>query len=217
MAAHSSIFVWKIPWTEEPCSIRPVTLQFLAVHLRLLSPPLRVVVEQGFPLLQGLFVNAQLLETVSFCHTLALCLGFLQRACGEAPRLPRLIAFLCSRNVCVCVCVCVCVTCSVVSNSLRPHGLKPTRLLCPWDFPGKNPGVGCHSLLQGIFPTQGLNPGVLDCRQILYCLRHQGNPRNMYSEVLPSPPKALIKVADMSMIGFSSGVCVRVYFTQTLG
>ncbi|KAM7244171.1 hypothetical protein CapIbe_004779, partial [Capra ibex] len=34
----------------------------------------------------------------------------------------------------------------------------PTRLLCPWDSSGKNAGVGCHSLLQGIFPTQGLNP-----------------------------------------------------------
>ena len=37
----------------------------------------------------------------------------------------------------------------------RPHGLKPTRLLCPWDSPGKNTGVRCHTLLQGIFPTQG--------------------------------------------------------------
>ena len=37
---------------------------------------------------------------------------------------------------------------SVVSNSLRPHGLQPTRLLCPWDFPGKSTGVGCHCLLQ---------------------------------------------------------------------
>ena len=46
---------------------------------------------------------------------------------------------------------------SVVSNSLRPHGLHPTRLLCPWDSPGKNTGVGSHALLQGIFPTQGLN------------------------------------------------------------
>ena len=40
---------------------------------------------------------------------------------------------------------------SVVSNSLRPHGPQPTRLLHPWDFPGKNTGVGCHFLLQGIF------------------------------------------------------------------
>ena len=39
----------------------------------------------------------------------------------------------------------------------RPHGLQPFRLLCPWDSPGKNPGVGCHFLLQGIFPTQGSN------------------------------------------------------------
>ena len=42
----------------------------------------------------------------------------------------------------------------VVSDSLRPHVLQPARLLCPWDSPGKNTGVGCHALLQGIFPTQ---------------------------------------------------------------
>ncbi|XP_055426747.1 uncharacterized protein LOC129645509 [Bubalus kerabau] len=41
------------------------------------------------------------------------------------------------------------------------------RLLCPWDSPGKNTGVGCHALLQRIFPTQGSNPGLLHCRQIL--------------------------------------------------
>ena len=41
---------------------------------------------------------------------------------------------------------------SVMSNSLRPHGLQSTRLLCPWDFPGKDTGVGCHFLLQGILP-----------------------------------------------------------------
>ena len=48
----------------------------------------------------------------------------------------------------------------------------PTRLLCPWD----SPGVGCHTLLQGIFPTQGSNSGLLHCRQMLYHLSHQGNP-----------------------------------------
>ena len=46
---------------------------------------------------------------------------------------------------------------SVVSDSLWPHRLQPARLLCPWNFPGKNTGVGCHFLLQGIFLTQGLN------------------------------------------------------------
>ena len=41
---------------------------------------------------------------------------------------------------------------------LQPHGLRPTRLLCPWDFPSKNIGVGCHFFLQGIFLTQGSKP-----------------------------------------------------------
>ena len=65
-----------------------------------------------------------------------------------------------------------CVSHSVVSDSLRPHGLWPAGLLCPWDSPGKNTGVGCHSLLQRIFPTQGSNPGLLHCRQILYRLSY---------------------------------------------
>ena len=51
--------------------------------------------------------------------------------------------------VCVCVCVCVCVSCSDVSDSLRPHGQQPSRLLCPWNFPGKNTGVGSHFLSRG--------------------------------------------------------------------
>ena len=45
------------------------------------------------------------------------------------------------------------------------------------DSSGKNPGVGCHALLQGIFPTQGLNPGLPYCRWILYHMSHQGSPR----------------------------------------
>ena len=70
----------------------------------------------------------------------------------------------------------VCVSCSVMSNSLRLHGLEPARLLCPWDFPGKHTGTDSHSLLQGIFPTQGSNPSLLPCRQILYHLSHQRSP-----------------------------------------
>ena len=61
-------------------------------------------------------------------------------------------------------------------NSLGPHGLQPTRLLHPWDFPGKNTGVGSHFLLQGIFPTQGSNLGLLHCRQILYQLSYEEIP-----------------------------------------
>ena len=60
---------------------------------------------------------------------------------------------------------------SFVSDSLQPHGLYS-----PWNSPGQNTGVGSCSLLQGIFPTQGLNPDLLHHRQILYQLSHQGSP-----------------------------------------
>ena len=53
-----------------------------------------------------------------------------------------------------------------------PHGLQHARLLSPRDSPGKNTRVGCHSLLQGIFLTRGLNPGLLHCRQLPYRLSH---------------------------------------------
>ena len=60
---------------------------------------------------------------------------------------------------------------SVVSNSLQPYGLYPARLFHPWEFPGKNTGVGWHFLLQGIFQTQRQNPGLLHCHQTLYHLK----------------------------------------------
>ena len=62
-----------------------------------------------------------------------------------------------------------------MSDSLWLYGLYPTRLLCPRDLPGKNNGVGCHFLLQGIFPTQESDPCLVClpyCRLILYCLSH---------------------------------------------
>ena len=61
---------------------------------------------------------------------------------------------------------------SVMSDSLQPH-----ELYSPWNYPGQNTGIGSLSLLQGIFPTQGLNLGLPLCRQILYQLSHQGSPR----------------------------------------
>ena len=66
----------------------------------------------------------------------------------------------------------VCESHLVVSNSLQPHGLYS-----PWNSPDQNTRVGSLSLLQGIFPTQGLNPGLLHCGRILYQLSHQGSPR----------------------------------------
>ena len=74
------------------------------------------------------------------------------------------------------------VSCSVVSNSLQPHGLSPTRFLCPWGSPGKNTKMSCHALLQRIFLTQGSNPD-LHCRQFLYHLSHMKyNPNKQAHE-----------------------------------
>ena len=61
---------------------------------------------------------------------------------------------------------------SIMSTSLWPHGL-----CSPWNSPGQDSLVGSLSLLQGIFPTQGSNPGLLHCRWILYQLSHKGSPR----------------------------------------
>ena len=59
-----------------------------------------------------------------------------------------------------------------MSDSLQPHGYSPPGSSVHGDSPGKNTGVGCHALLQEIFPIQGLNPGLPDCRRILYHLRY---------------------------------------------
>ena len=55
--------------------------------------------------------------------------------------------------------------------------VTPWTIYSPWNSPGQNTRVGSFSLLQGIFPTQGSNPGFLHCRQILYQLSHKGSPR----------------------------------------
>jgi len=59
-----------------------------------------------------------------------------------------------------------------MSDSLQPHGLYS-----PWNSPDQNTGVGSFSFIQGIFLTQGSNPGLLHCRWILYHLSHQGSPK----------------------------------------
>ena len=74
----------------------------------------------------------------------------------------------------------LCCAQSLQSHPTLGNPMDCTRLLCAWDSPGKNTGVGCHTLLQGISPTQGLNLGFLHCRQILYHLSQQGSPLTSY-------------------------------------
>ena len=77
--------------------------------------------------------------------------------------------------------VCASFVCLVTQSCLTlcdPVDCSPPGFSVHGDSPGKNTGVGGHVLLQGIFPTQGLSPGLLHCRQILYCLNHQGSPIN---------------------------------------
>ena len=89
--------------------------------------------------------------------------------------------------MCLCVCVCVCARAcvcshSAMSSSLRPHGLySPPGSSIHGDSPGKNTGVGCRALVQGIFPTQRSNPGLPRCRQILDWVSHQGSPLGLES------------------------------------
>ena len=67
---------------------------------------------------------------------------------------------------------------------LRPYGLQSDRLLCPWDSPGRNTGMGCQALLQGIFPTQGLNLRLLHWQVDSLPLRLQGSPICRYCTTL---------------------------------
>ena len=93
---------------------------------------------------------------------------------GTRSHMPRIRAHMPQPKIPPC-----CLVAQPSLDSLSPHGLQPPRLLCPWDFPGKNSGAGCHFLLQGIFPTQRANLGLLHRRQILYHLNHQGNQATM--------------------------------------
>ena len=82
---------------------------------------------------------------------------------------------------------------SVVSNSLRPHGLYS-----PWHSPSQNTGVGSLSLLQGIFPTQELNPSLLHCRQILYQLSHDNSFGKQIRSILIKSPPLTLRVSNFT-------------------
>ena len=145
-------------------------------------------------------------QSFHLSHGISLCTGYLDALlhslnAGDFPqstdcdlkkkkkRLPSTVSTLLHhwriRWKCLPACVCcVCLVAQSCLDSLGLYGLWPTRLLCPWDSPGKNTGVGCHSLLQGIFPTQGSNPSLLNWKRILYHLTHQGSPPACIVDIL---------------------------------
>ena len=95
---------------------------------------------------------------------------------------PNMVKFCYTRGLrSQCLNFCCCSVAQLCLTLLQPHVLWSTRLLCPWNFPGKNTGVVCHFIFQGIFPTQGSNPRLL-C--LLHWqvdslpLRHQGSHMN---------------------------------------
>ena len=78
--------------------------------------------------------------------------------------------------LCVCVCVCVCLVTQSCPTLCDPMNCSLPGSSIHGDSPGKNSWLSCHALLQGIFPTQGLNPGLPRCSWILDHLSHQGSP-----------------------------------------
>ena len=93
---------------------------------------------------------------------------------------------------------------SVMSDSFVTPQTAATRLLCPWDFPGKNTGVDCHSLLQGIFLTQGSNLHLLcllHCRQILLPTELSGSPHFSYISEKYTGREALSHMVERQALG----------------
>ena len=139
MATHSSTLAWKIPWVEEPDRLQSLG-------------SLRVghdwATEQQ-PQLNPFAVQQNVGNQLYSNHFFFKC-----------------VFFVLFKNF---ISVRVCWVTSVTSDSLWAPGLQPTRLLCPWDSPGKNTGVGCRALLQGIFPIQGRKrgPGFCIGRQVV--------------------------------------------------
>ena len=93
---------------------------------------------------------------------------------------------------------------SVVSNSLRPHGLYST-----WNSPSQNTGVGSLSLLQGIFPTQGLNPGLPHYGPILYQLNHKGISSSRLARAERNILHEIWKAENETNLNFSARTFVR--------
>ena len=133
-ATHSNILAWRIPWTEEPGGLQSMELQRVrhdwSHDWRWLAPQPEVIISDFR------------MQNSGLCSQL----WVLGANTGKLKKIPPSVLHyraIVKAHVCV-------LSHSVVSDSLRPSGLKPTaKLFCPWNSPGKNTGVGCHFLLQG--------------------------------------------------------------------
>ena len=140
MATHSSIFTWRILWTEDPGSLQSVEWQR---------------------------VGHDWSDSACTCAYMRGIMNCLQ----QLSKLPLESLF-----EMLCLCCAQLLSCPTLCD---PTDRSPPGSSVHGDFSGKNTEVGCHALFQGIFPTQGSNPGLPHCRQILYHLSHQGNPFEM--------------------------------------
>ena len=140
MAPHSSTLPWRIPWMEEPGRLRS-----MGSHR----------VGHDFTFTFTFHFHALEKAMATHSSTLAWRIPWMEEPGG----LPSMGSHRVGRDRWLSrLLLTPKQSRSVVSYSVRPHGLWPSRLLHPGDFPGKGTGVGCHFLLQGIFPIQGSNP-----------------------------------------------------------
>ena len=157
MAIHPSTIAWKIPWTEEPGRLQSVGSQRVwqteRVHFHF---------------------HFHLAFCVKKSKSPTQALGWAVTWVGDGKE--EILWWRDTESFWDIVVSSL----SCVPTLLRPHGLQPTRLFCPWNFPGKDTGVSCHFILQGIFPTQGSNPHLLHGQANSLQPSHQGSP----SEIL---------------------------------
>ena len=176
MATHSSVLAWRIPGTGEPDGLPSMGSHRVRYDWSDLAAAAVAQLVKNLPTMQETLVRFlgwefpwrrnRLPSPVflgfpcgSDCKESAHNAGEL----GSIPGLGRSPGGLRS--------MCCMLSCSVVSDSATPTDCSPPGSSVHGDSPGKNTGVGCHALLLGIFPTQGSNPGLPHCRQILYHLR----------------------------------------------
>ena len=150
MAIHSSILAWRIPWTEEPGGIQSMGSQRVGHNWSELSAPTLVQWSYFHLVCCKHTVNISIKNTAKYCAHKRCFVN----TCSLLYQLDFNSVYLSFWYMCVCL---VAQSCLTLCDPLDCSPPDP----CPWDFSGKNTGVGCHFLLQGIFQTQGLNTHLL--------------------------------------------------------